>query len=1030
MQLPSLSIPSLLVSVFAFLVVGQFANVDQPFRFNPRFSISARSNNGLTTAVEWDDYSFFILGNRTFIQSGEFHMWRLPVPSLWRDIVQKAKAAGLNAISVYFHWGLTNPRPGEVDLTGINDFQPFFDAAKEEGIWVIARPGPYINSETSTGGIPGHVAWLPGNPPWNPYNGELRSNDTIFHNAWQDYWTGVISLIERNQITNGGPVILLQIENEYYNGPGQNEYVDQLRARAIELGVVIPTFVNDPGEFNNLVNDTDLYGIDAYPLSASNCGNADPTVWRPIVTNWREYLDATVPGKPHFFPEFQGGSADNWGSKGGYATCRDLVNTQFQRVFFHQLWASGVTAENFYMFYGGTTWAQLPYSQGYTSYDYGAPVDEQRQITAKHGEMKLQSLFLRSFKDFYMTDLIAVDNSTVPGAYITHLRNPVAGSSFYILRHNDATLNTTLTFQYAVGQTNTTVPQNGGSLAVVGRDSFVLATDLVFGTTTLHYSTASLLTALDLDGSDMVVVYGWEGLPYEMSFNLSAAVALSAVGPTQVTGKTMQDGSFTLNFTPSAGVTLVRLTPAQGRGVSVLIADYTAATRFWQPSIAGQGNYANYVGLSASTPLLVSGPYLIRNASLDSRLQLSLWGDVDETTTISIFGPAALSSLVWNGVSVKNLKQTGKGSWQATITFAAPAVQLPDLGSAAWRFRDSLPEIQPDFDGFGMIPANQTTTISVFPPYYGEPWILYADQYGFHAGNLVWRGTFVHNENTTAPTAVNISSSGALNFAASVWLNTHYLGPSDTRSRTNNDSFPVSEDMLLPGENHVVVLQDHMGGDLSGQDVCCTPGGRARDLQQPRGLQGYYLVGREPDAQFTGWTVAGNFMGEHHPDTVRKIYNEGGLYGERKGWHLPGFDDSLWEKRTPFVGLGQPGVGFFRTTFNLNLPKGYDIPLSFIFDSTLGHYRAQLYVNGWQMGKRIANIGPQTAFPVHEGILNYHGQNTVVLSLWALGNGTADTRIPTFKLVANGTYAGGVKDVSTNNPGWQELRGRFGVSLN
>jgi hypothetical protein len=198
----------------------------------------------------------------------------------------------------------------------------------------------------------------------------------------------------------------LQIENEYYNGPGQNEYVDQLRERAVELGVVVPTFVNDPGEFNNLVNDTDLYGIDAYPLSASNCGNADPAVWRDVVTTWRAYLDATVPGKPHFFPEFQGGSADNWGSKGGYATCRELVNTNFQRVFFHQLWASGVTAENFYMFYGGTTWAQLPYSQGYTSYDYAAPVDEQRQITAKHGELKLQSLFLRSFKDFYMTDLI------------------------------------------------------------------------------------------------------------------------------------------------------------------------------------------------------------------------------------------------------------------------------------------------------------------------------------------------------------------------------------------------------------------------------------------------------------------------------------------------------------------------------------------------------------------------------------------------------------------------------------------------
>ncbi|KAJ7191330.1 glycoside hydrolase family 35 protein [Mycena pura] len=1008
----------------AALVICEFPHVVQPTSILQ--SSLARTGNGLTQAVEWDSYSFFVLGNRTFIQSGEFHMWRLPVPSLWRDIVQKAKSAGLNAISIYFHWGLTNPRPGEVDLTGINDYQPFFDAAKAEGIWVIARPGPYINSETSTGGIPGHVAWLPGNPPWNPYNGELRSNDTFYHDAWQDYWTSVIGLLVKNQITNGGPVILCQIENEYYNGPGQNEYVRQLRQRAVDLGLVIPTFVNDPGEFNNLVNDTDLYGIDAYPLSASNCGNADPAVWRDIVTTWRAYLDATVPGKPHFFPEFQGGSADNWGSKGGYATCRELVNTNFQRVFFHQLWASGVTAENFYMFYGGTTWAQLPYSQGYTSYDYGAPVDEQRQITAKHAELKLQSLFLRSFADIYMTDLIgALDNTTVPNVFITHLKNPIEGSSFYIFRPNDVTLNNTLTFQYAVGQANTVVPQNGSTLTLLGRDSFVIATDLIFGSSTLRYSTANLLTWLELDGADLLVVYGNADLAYEMAFVLSGEVSVAVVGPTQVQAS-QETNTFTLNFTPSPGVTLARLNPSHGKAIAVLIADNDAATRLWQPTIAGTGTFANYARVGASTPLLVSGPYLVRNASLTGT-HLALWGDVDERTTIQILGPPVLSSVLWNQAPVEDLRKTGSGVWQATIPFAAPMVRLPDLQSATWRFRDSLPEIQPDFDGFGMVPADQTTTTSVFPPYYGEPWILYADQYGFHAGNLLWRGTFVHDANTTAPTAVNISSSGAVNYAASVWLNKHYLGAADTRARTNNNSFPVSEEMLLPGENHVVVLQDNMGGDLSGMDVCCTPGGRARDLQQPRGLQGYYLVGRDTGAQFTGWTLAGNFMGEHHPDTVRKIYNEGGLYGERKGWHLPGLDDSHWEERTLFQGLDQPGVGFFRTSFTLDLPKGYDIPLSFVFDSAVGQYRAQLYVNGWQMGKRIANIGPQTAFPVHEGILDYQGHNTVVLSLWALGNGAADLRIPSFKLVANGTYAGGVQGVATDNPGWEALRGRFGV---
>ena len=73
--------------------------------------------------------------------SGEFHTFRLPVPSLWLDILQKVKAAGLNAISVYTHMGLINPAPGVVDFGGFRALQPLYDAAKAAGIWIVLRPG-------------------------------------------------------------------------------------------------------------------------------------------------------------------------------------------------------------------------------------------------------------------------------------------------------------------------------------------------------------------------------------------------------------------------------------------------------------------------------------------------------------------------------------------------------------------------------------------------------------------------------------------------------------------------------------------------------------------------------------------------------------------------------------------------------------------------------------------------------------------------------------------------------------------------
>lgn len=102
------------------------------------------NNTGLTDLVGWDSYSFFIKDKRIFLHAGEFHGWRLPSISLWKDIMQKIKASGLNSISMYVHWHLTNPKKGVIDLEGINDLQTFFDAAKAEGLWVIARPGPYI----------------------------------------------------------------------------------------------------------------------------------------------------------------------------------------------------------------------------------------------------------------------------------------------------------------------------------------------------------------------------------------------------------------------------------------------------------------------------------------------------------------------------------------------------------------------------------------------------------------------------------------------------------------------------------------------------------------------------------------------------------------------------------------------------------------------------------------------------------------------------------------------------------------------
>ncbi|KAH9035612.1 galactose-binding domain-like protein [Lactarius hengduanensis] len=102
------------------------------------------------------------------------------------------------------------------------------------------------------------------------------------------------------------------------------------------------------------------------------------------------------------------------------------------------------------------------------------------------------------------------------------------------------------------------------------------------------------------------------------------------------------------------------------------------------------------------------------------------------------------------------------------------------------------------------------------------------------------------------------------------------------------------------------------------------------------------------------------------PDRVRSVLNEGGLPGERAGWHLPGFDTSNWASDS------------FQRSF-LCIPPGFDVMLSFTFDDSAQPYRALLFVNGWMMGKRVANLGPQFKLPVHQGILDYNGTKSVPL---------------------------------------------------
>jgi Glycosyl hydrolases family 35/Fibronectin type III domain len=251
-------------------------------------------HGGPAQQVSYDASSLLIGGKRVFITAGEFDPWRTPSPSLWLDDLQKMKADGYNAVTVYFDWDYTSPSPGVYDFGGVRDMNEFLNMAQQAGLYVIARPGPYINAETDGGGIPSWVLNAP-----NGY----RTDSQPYLSAAEQWFAEIDAIIAPHQITHGGDVILYQIENEYTGrSAGDLQYLADLEQQAKADGIDVPFTFNQccGGPFyTSGTGAVNISGPDNYPLGF-NC--ADPSSFG------QPYGYPAQSGEPLYLPEFQGGS--------------------------------------------------------------------------------------------------------------------------------------------------------------------------------------------------------------------------------------------------------------------------------------------------------------------------------------------------------------------------------------------------------------------------------------------------------------------------------------------------------------------------------------------------------------------------------------------------------------------------------------------------------------------------------------------------------------------------------------------------
>ena len=597
------------------------------------------------------------------------------------------------------------------------------------------------------------------------------------------------------------------------------------------------------------------------------------------------------------------------------------------------------------------------------------------------------------------------------------LRNPDTNATFTVLQQVSTpslgNVSTSVSLNTSVGAFS--VPD----VELYGRQSKILVTDYVLGRgqsrrNALYYSTADIATSEVFDDNDVLVLYLKHGQTGEFAFkDLKAAggvkTTFTTFGASKVAATTRVSSSnkhiYAFSYTQASGTTVVQFS----NNALVLLVEQTTAWRLWTP-VDGD------VSLS-STPgkrLFILGPYLVRSARVDwARGVINVQGDNDVATTLEAFvgkfggnhGPA-IHTISWNGKPIRATR-TPYGSYTAVIPGGQDILKDIDLplllqsnGSTAagvkWYAADSLPEAAPDYDDSRWTVCNKTSTLSPVAPVTLP--VLFSSDYGYYTGVKVYRGRFASTEN---PTSVNITASGGLGFGWTAWVNGRLLGgiPGVGTDTTTSAVLHFPQDSLVTGNgtNVLTVLVDYHG-----HDETSTKNG----LANPRGLLGAKLAGEDGSSTspgFASWKIAGNAGGPANIDAVRGPMNEGGLYAERLGWHLPGFDvvaDKAFalsaSGSSPFDGIeSAAGVRFYVTHFSFGgatgagpaIPANIDIPLSIALHAPAGTVaRIELWVNGYEYGKYVPHIGPQTVFPVPPGIINTGpGEtNTLALSLWAM----------------------------------------------
>lgn len=311
-----------------------------------------------------NDGKFYLDGQPFQILSGGIHYFRT-VPEYWEDRLLKLKALGLNTVETYVPWNLHEPQKGQFNFSGLADIERFITLAKKLELYVIIRPAPYICAEWEMGGFP---AWL-----LKDKEIVLRSSHPTFLKHIEDYFDVLLPKLKKHLYQHGGPIIAMQIENEYGAYGNDLDYLNFYKEQYAKHQIDPFIFTSDGPNFIEQGSLSDV-------TTTLNFGSR--------VDEAFSKLENFKPNSPKMVTEFWIGWFDHWNGKHHTRDPHDVAEV------FKDLMEAG-SSVNFYMLHGGTNFGFMNGANHYdiyyptiTSYDYDALLTENGEVTEKYRAVK------------------------------------------------------------------------------------------------------------------------------------------------------------------------------------------------------------------------------------------------------------------------------------------------------------------------------------------------------------------------------------------------------------------------------------------------------------------------------------------------------------------------------------------------------------------------------------------------------------------------------------------------------------------